>query len=224
MEALRSGNRKTKDRLIDAVTCIVRQEGYEALRPTKIAKVAGVDKKMIYYHFKDVDGLIDAYHDREDRWIRFGRQTKNAIEHSKMTTAENILSFYLRKQFEQLSECVLHGKMMEYEMSEKMYSIENLYEERNRQLEELFTLLKDNIVISESRYRAVLAILIGGINYLALISGSEGKKICGFDLSKDYDRAEISDALKYIHSLLFDDTVDRENVSETEHLQKIKIS
>ncbi|TYR37468.1 TetR/AcrR family transcriptional regulator [Sphingobacterium phlebotomi] len=223
MEELKAGNRKTKDRLIDAVRSIVRNDGYKALKPSKVAQVADVDKKLIYYYFKDIDGLIEAYHEREDRWIRFGKQIKDAVENSKITSTENILGFYLRKQFEQLSECLVHGKIMEYEMSENTYAVENLYDERENHLEELFFLLKHSIAVSESRYRAVFAILIGGINYLAMLSGSDGKKICGFDLSKEYDRAEISSALKYINSLLFDgEEQEEESVDQVD--KKLKIS
>lgn len=55
------GNRNTKDRLIDAVRILIKQKGYESLKPTKIAKMAGVDKKMVYYHFKDLNGSISQF-------------------------------------------------------------------------------------------------------------------------------------------------------------------
>ena len=84
---------------------------------------------------------------------------------------------------------------------------------RNQYLEKLFALLKDDLIVSESRYRAILALLIGGINYLAASSGAEGKKICGFDLSKEYDRAEICNALVFINSFLFADVDKKENVN-----------
>ncbi len=45
--------------MIDAIGKIIREEGYLNLGVNKIAKVAGIHKKLIYRYFDNADNLIE---------------------------------------------------------------------------------------------------------------------------------------------------------------------
>lgn len=54
----------TKERIIDAATSIVREQGVARLTLDEAAKVAGVSKGGVLYHFKSKDDLIRGMVDR----------------------------------------------------------------------------------------------------------------------------------------------------------------
>ncbi|WP_179413770.1 TetR/AcrR family transcriptional regulator [Mucilaginibacter sp. E4BP6] len=51
----------TKRKLIDAVGIIIKRDGFSALKISTIAKVAEVDRKLIYRYFGGLNHLIEAY-------------------------------------------------------------------------------------------------------------------------------------------------------------------
>ena len=60
---------RTKRKLIDAVADIFRTEGYAGLGVNKVAKIAGVHKKLIYRYFGGFEQLVEAYVVETDYWI-----------------------------------------------------------------------------------------------------------------------------------------------------------
>ncbi|MCW3170770.1 TetR/AcrR family transcriptional regulator [Chryseobacterium sp. 09-1422] len=56
-----SDKAKTKKKLLKAVGEILKNKGYTGLMVSKIAKVAGCDKKLIYEYFGDTDKLVNEY-------------------------------------------------------------------------------------------------------------------------------------------------------------------
>ena len=57
---------RTKEKLIKTVGEIIKSKGFHELKITNIAKVAGVDKKLIYKYFGTVENLINSYLQSED--------------------------------------------------------------------------------------------------------------------------------------------------------------
>jgi len=62
---------KTKQKLLNAVGKILKTKGYSGLMVSKIAAVAGFDKKLIYEYFGSTDKLIDEYIRSQDYWSKF---------------------------------------------------------------------------------------------------------------------------------------------------------
>ncbi|MFH8368812.1 TetR/AcrR family transcriptional regulator [Streptomyces sp. NPDC018031] len=58
------GTPDTKDRLIEAATAVLRQHGYSGTSARTIAKAAGVNSALVFYHFGGVDPLLLAALDR----------------------------------------------------------------------------------------------------------------------------------------------------------------
>ncbi|MCK7626373.1 TetR family transcriptional regulator [Streptomyces sp. RS10V-4] len=58
------GAADTKDRLIEAATAVLKEQGYAGTSARTIAKAAGVNSALVFYHFGGVDPLLLAALDR----------------------------------------------------------------------------------------------------------------------------------------------------------------
>ena len=58
---------EVKERAIDAAVALMREEGFDKVRLTDIAKQLGVSHAALYLHFEDKTALLDAV---SERWLR----------------------------------------------------------------------------------------------------------------------------------------------------------
>jgi AcrR family transcriptional regulator len=61
---------RTRQRLIDALLAVARQEGIQALTTTKVAEAAGVAQSSFYFHFDGMEAAMRAAADRVGRQVR----------------------------------------------------------------------------------------------------------------------------------------------------------
>ena len=54
----RTGGEKTRRKILDVAEKLFAEKGFDAASVEEIAKTAGVNKALIYYHFKDKNDLI----------------------------------------------------------------------------------------------------------------------------------------------------------------------
>ena len=62
---------QTKRKLIDAVGIIIKSKGFSSVRISKVARQAGVDRKLIYRYFGNMNNLTEAYIIENDYWMLF---------------------------------------------------------------------------------------------------------------------------------------------------------
>jgi len=60
MSAVQSRTSDSRERILDAATLHFSEHGYEGARTQAIADEAGVNKAMLYYHFRDKEALYTA--------------------------------------------------------------------------------------------------------------------------------------------------------------------
>ncbi len=74
----------TEERILDAARAEFAQYGQAGARVDRIARTAGVNKAMIYYHFKSKDGLyvavIRAFYERAARLIQQQAVSSKSVE------------------------------------------------------------------------------------------------------------------------------------------------
>jgi AcrR family transcriptional regulator len=56
-----------REQLLDATKAIVAREGFHAVSIEAVAREAGITRPIVYGHFQDLPGLLDALVDREGR-------------------------------------------------------------------------------------------------------------------------------------------------------------
>ena len=60
---------QTKRKLIDAVGILIKSKGFNGIRISKVARQAGVDRKLIYRYFENMKNLTEAYIVENDYWM-----------------------------------------------------------------------------------------------------------------------------------------------------------
>lgn len=183
---------KTKQKLLNAVGKILKTKGYSGLMVSKIAAVAGFDKKLIYEYFGSTDKLIDEYIRSQDYWSKFelGEDvdlSDGGREMSKLT---------ILNQFENLKKNKELQKILVWEMSESRPILKKLLDQREEVGEELFKNITDpHFGDKAEEYRAITAILVAGIYHLNLYTGHNGVTFCGIEMKTEEGRKKIEKAL-----------------------------
>jgi len=183
---------KTKQKLLNAVGKIIKTKGYSGLMVSKIAAVAGFDKKLIYEYFGSTDKLIDEYIRSQDYWSQSGQSSDMDVsdggkEISKMT---------LLNQFENLRKNKELQKIIVWELSESRPILKKLADQREEMGEVLFKDITDPHFGEKSdEFRAITALLAAGIYHLNLYTGHNGTTFCGLNLKAEEDRKKIENAI-----------------------------
>jgi len=193
---------KTKQKLLAAVGKILRVKGYSGLKVSKIAAVAGFDKKLIYEYFGSTDKLIDEYIKSQDYWSKINQ---NSIEVDISDGGKELSKMAIINQFENFRKNKELQKIILWELSESKPILRRLVEQR----EEAGSMIFENITDPHfgegaTRYRAIMALIVSGAYYLNLYTGYNASKFCGIDLKSEEGRQEIEKAIAELVDLAYE--------------------
>ncbi|KFF11408.1 TetR/AcrR family transcriptional regulator [Chryseobacterium soli] len=193
---------KTKQKLLAAVGKILRVKGYSGLKVSKIAAVAGFDKKLIYEYFGSTDKLIDEYIKSQDYWSKINQ---NSIEVDISDGGKELSKMAILNQFENFRKNKELQKIILWELSESKPILRRLVEQR----EEAGSMIFENITDPHfgegaTRYRAIMALIVSGAYYLNLYTGYNASKFCGIDLKTEEGRHEIEKAIAELVDLAYE--------------------
>ncbi|MDR6922291.1 MULTISPECIES: TetR/AcrR family transcriptional regulator [Chryseobacterium] len=192
---------KTKQKLLAAVGKILRVKGYSGLKVSKIAAVAGFDKKLIYEYFGSTDKLIDEYIRSQDYWSKVNPENVDVdlSDGGKELTKKAVLA-----QFESLKKNKELQKIILWELSESKPILRKLVEQREEAGEILFENIIDPYFGDKAlRTRAIMALLVSGAYYLNLYTGYNASKFCGIDLKSEEGRKAIEEAIVEVIDLSY---------------------
>ncbi|AJW61610.1 TetR/AcrR family transcriptional regulator [Elizabethkingia bruuniana] len=188
---------KTKQKLLNAVGKILATKGYSELKVSKIATVAGLDKKLIYSYFGSTDKLIDEYIKSQDFWANVDDQeimTSGFSDGGQEITTNMIL-----QQYETLARNKEYQKIILWGISETRPSLRKLADDREAVGNPLLDQVIDPLFKEQSKeYRAILAMLVAGTYYLNLHFTVNGSTFCGLDFNKEEDAKVLKDAIATI--------------------------
>ncbi|MCT3663646.1 TetR/AcrR family transcriptional regulator [Elizabethkingia anophelis] len=188
---------KTKQKLLNAVGKILATKGYSELKVSKIATVAGLDKKLIYSYFGSTDKLIDEYIKSQDFWANVDDQE---IMASGFTDGgQEITTNMILQQYDTLAKNKEYQKIILWGISETRPSLRKLADDREAVGNPLLDQVVDPLFKEKSKeYRAILAMLVAGAYYLNLHFAVNGSTFCGLDLNKEEDAKILKDAIATI--------------------------
>ncbi|KFE97219.1 TetR/AcrR family transcriptional regulator [Chryseobacterium luteum] len=184
---------KTKQKLLAAVGKILRVKGYSGLKVSKIAAVAGFDKKLIYEYFGSTDKLIDEYIRSQDYWSKFSPNIEEEVQigKGKETLTQGILM-----QFENLKKNKELQKIILWELSESKPILRKLVDQREAVGADLFGNVTDPYFGEDAKkFRAIIALIVSGVYYLNLYPAYNASEFCGLDMKTDAGRSEIEKAI-----------------------------
>ncbi|KFF01061.1 TetR family transcriptional regulator [Chryseobacterium formosense] len=186
---------KTKQKLLNAVGKILKTKGYSGLMVSKIAAVAGFDKKLIYEYFGSTDKLIDEYIKSQDYWSRFELASDTDLSDG----GKEMSKIAILNQFENLKKNKELQKILIWEMSESRPILKKLFDQREEVGEELFKNITDPYFGEKSeKFRAIAAILVAGSYHLNMFTAHNATTFCGIDMKSEDGRQKIKTAIEDI--------------------------
>ncbi|MGD1318135.1 TetR/AcrR family transcriptional regulator [Chryseobacterium sp. 2R14A] len=186
---------KTKQKLLNAVGKILKTKGYSGLMVSKIAAVAGFDKKLIYEYFGSTDKLIDEYIKSQDYWSRF----ELASDADLSDGGKEMSKMAILNQFENLKKNKELQKILIWEMSESRPILKKLFDQREEVGEELFKNITDPHFGEKSeRFRAIAALLVAGSYHLNMFTAHNATTFCGIDMKSEEGRQKVKTAIEDI--------------------------
>lgn len=194
---------RTKLKLLAAVGEIIRKEGYKGLGVNKIAYTAGVNKKLIYRYFENVDKLIEQYVREKDYWVSFVSNMDVGLFISEDFGRE-ALSTILNKQLDFFYTADEMQQIVLWEISEQSTLMREIAEAREHLGSELFALSDALFRKSKVDLRALVALQVAGIYYLVLHAKHNGSTFCEIDINTEEGRSRIKNAMQQINQWAFD--------------------
>jgi AcrR family transcriptional regulator len=177
-------------RLIRAVGEILKEKGYTGLGINKIAVQAGLSKELIYRYFHSLNNLLRAYIEGKDYW----QPLLNDLNERRYDTDEEVLRLFtemLQNQFRFFAEEPEMQKFILWQISEPNTLMRSISEERELAGAKLLALTDGHFRGSGINFRAIIALLLGGIYYIVLHAEHNKSTVAGVDVNREQDREAV---------------------------------
>lgn len=198
---------RTKNKMIQAVGKVLLKKGYTGLNASTIAKEAEVDKRLVWTYFGGLDPLVEEYISRRDFWKFTATDSINDLLGTNNGIKKEQVSDLLKSQFETLLYDNVLQRIIHWELSENKSFLRNISNQREAIGEELFKHIAHQFNNETKQIRAITALLIGGIYYLALHGKVNGSLFCGLDINKEEDKLLINKTIEQIIAFAFGNVV-----------------
>ena len=195
---------RTKENLISALGEILKKDGFSGLNISRVAEKAKVDRRLIYDYFGSLEGLVKEYLNTNDYWKMSPEEVGDIVETSKADAGKTLAYNVLENQFDSLIKNEEMRRIITWGRSEKLPILKALDLKRedigNQVLSEVFD---KHFKGSDKNFRALYALLMGGVYYLTLHAKMQENPFCGVDLQQPSGQEEIKKALKQFIELAY---------------------
>ncbi|QXV63958.1 TetR/AcrR family transcriptional regulator [Mucilaginibacter sp. 21P] len=195
---------QTKRKLINAVAHVIRNEGHSGLGVNKIARLAGTDKKLIYRYFGSFERLLEAYVMETDYWMRFADHLHELKVPEGMEDVKSLLGDILKNQFLYFYEHKEMQQLILWELTVSSNLMRSVHRAREAKGQELLQMADQYLKNDQLNFRAVAALLVGGIYYMILHTRHNGAVFSDIDLSEPNGRQHIINAIETILTMVFE--------------------
>lgn len=183
--------------LINTVGEILREEGHAGLGVNRISLRSGVAKPLIYRYFFSLNSLLRSYIEEKDYWLSMFVKLK---EHSN-AEPENLQEFFttvLQQQFLYFQKEKEMQKFILWQISKEHPLMRSVSEKREKEGASLLALSDPHFQDSGINFRALYAIVVGGIYYLVMHANNNKSTVCGIDINWERDRLEVLRTIEQI--------------------------
>jgi AcrR family transcriptional regulator len=182
---------ETKRKLIRAVGEIFRTEGHTGLGVNKVAKLAGVSKKLIYRYFGTFENLIEAHVVETDYWMAFADKLQHLIDKNINLGSQKLITDILQNQFRFFATDKDMQKLILWEVSTDSALMRSIHRTREAMGQRLLAMTDQDFANSDVNFRAIGALLVGGIYYTILHARFNGGIFSDVDISTEEGKEEI---------------------------------
>lgn len=196
---------RTKQRLIATVGKVLQKYTYAGLSITNIAKESGLNPKLIYLYFGNLEGLIEAYILEKDFWTgKLRSHILDLAENPKPISAEDTNDLF-QLHFDSFLKDKSLQRVIHWEMGVKNKLLRKIADERENVSKGPLELITGQFEGGDVDIQATLAIILGGIYYLTLHAKNNGSTVSGIDINEDEGRQRIE---RTMQRLIFRDFED----------------
>lgn len=188
----------TKRKLVLAVGKIINDEGFANLKISQIAKVAEVDRKLIYRYFGNLNYLLEAYVLEHDFWMVFSERMKQILVNKEFAGTEELIIEILQNQFNFFASQKEMQQLILWELSVKSPLMRSIHNVRESMGEEILELAAPHFAGGKVNFRAIAALLVGGIYYTILHTVNNGGSFAGMDLNTAEGKEDMLKAIGQI--------------------------
>lgn len=195
---------RTKATLITAVGKILKKKGFAGLSASSVADEAKVDRRLIYDYFGDLEGLVKEYLNNKDYWKMEPGNVEAIVQAAREDSGKALAYGVLQDQLDSLIGNEEMRRIITWGLSEKSAMLKELDLKRENVGEVVLREVFDkHFADSEVNFRAVYALLMGGVYYLTLHAKIQENTFCGIDIQQPAGQDEIKKALRQLLDLIY---------------------
>jgi AcrR family transcriptional regulator len=195
---------RTKLNLLRALGKILKKNGFSGLSITSVADEAKVDRRLIYGYFGGLEGMVKEYLNSHDYWKMNPDEIDAIVQASQADAGKGLAYSVLENQFDSLINNEEMRRIITWGLIDKMPALKELDLKRENMGDQLLSAVSDHhFKETEKNFRAMYAILMGGVYYLTLHAKMQENPFCGIDLLEAKGQEQIKKALKDLLDLIY---------------------
>ncbi|RZK67637.1 MAG: hypothetical protein EOO92_24055 [Pedobacter sp.] len=152
---------------------------------------------MIYWYFNSYNNLVKTYINGRDFW-RPVLDRSGSDEQLDEQELPDYISDIFQEQFNAFFNDPELQKMILWQVSEPNPLLREISDERESQADPIIKLTDAHFDGSNINFRAVLALMLGGIYYVVWHASTNRSKICGIDINDERDREALQKAIRQV--------------------------
>lgn len=200
----KNNSARTRQQLLDAVAKIIETEGYTALNIKKVTEFSGLNKNNIYYHFQDINNLVETYVREKDYWMGYSQETAELAKRHKGNYGLELAESLLINQLDYFMGNREMQQAILWQLCEKNPILFKIGEEREQLGEHLFQMTDPHFAGTDVDMRAITALLIAGIYHLVLHGKHNDSLFCGVDVRTEQGVERIKKAISLLVSCTYE--------------------
>lgn len=187
----RRNKQETINLFRQAAERLLSQGGIKALKVNTLQKASGKSKSLIYDYFGGIAGVLRDVLENNDIWLPSHETIKDIVSKEYRDHGKALGILLLKDHFSKFSKDELAKEISLLELSKNgNKTIMELLESREYLGDQLFSVSESYFSEGVVSIRMVIALLVGGINYLILHADSSENTFCGIDI-KSADHIEL---------------------------------
>jgi AcrR family transcriptional regulator len=188
----------TKRKLIWAVGEVIRNEGFDSLSVSKVARKAEVDRKLIGRYFGGLNQLLESYIVENDYWMLFADHINELLKSKSYASSKDLITAILQNQFSYFYAEKDMQRLILWELTSHSPLMKSIHNARESMGQRFLELTDEHFKKSDVNLRAIGALLVGGIYYTILHTIYNGGTFSDLDISSVEGQSEILKAIEQI--------------------------
>lgn len=193
--------RESEKRLIEAVSTIIKADGFSKVGVNRIAKEAGYDKVLIYRYFGGLEGLMAEWAKENDFYATAFYSFYKEIEEAKEDEIQELTKKVLIAQLHFLKSNVMMQELLLWELlgESRFKAIQEIREQNGQKLQQS---LEKHFGVESKNVSLYITILITSINFITLYT-RQYPVMNGVDFTKDESWLNLENVISDYIDMLF---------------------